>query len=109
MKYLIVLLLAGCYAKQTSAPSSAPIPAAIASPVIVDTCIGKPAIHDTVIIEKIVKVPAACAHQKTIDSLRSKLFLANYRVERVRYYLKIAIRNPSQDKFLKSWISRAVK
>lgn len=43
------------------------------------------------------------------DSLKTKLFVANYKVERVRYYLKIAIKNPSQTKFLKSWISRAIQ
>lgn len=43
------------------------------------------------------------------DSLRSKLFLVTYKVERVRYYLNIALRNPSQDKFLKGWVKRAIE
>lgn len=47
--------------------------------------------------------------KKVNDSLTTKLFLANYKVEKVKYYLHIAIKNPSQTKFLKSWISRAVQ
>ena len=43
------------------------------------------------------------------DSLKTQLFLANYKVEKVRFYLKICLRKPSQDKFLKGWINRAIK
>lgn len=43
------------------------------------------------------------------DTLRTKLFLANYRVEKVRYYLNICLRNKSQDKFLKGWVRRAIE
>jgi hypothetical protein len=46
--------------------------------------------------------------QHTIDSLSSKLFLAEYKIQRVKYYLNIAIKNPSQTKFLKGWIKRAI-
>jgi len=46
---------------------------------------------------------------KTNDSLRSKLFLANYKVEKVKYYLAICTRNPSQKKFLFGWMRRAVE
>lgn len=42
------------------------------------------------------------------DSIAKKLFLASYKLERVRKYLKICLRNPSQDKFLKGWIKRAI-
>lgn len=44
-----------------------------------------------------------------IDSLRTKLFIANYKIERVRYYNKICIHNPKQTKFLTGWILRAVQ
>jgi hypothetical protein len=47
--------------------------------------------------------------KKTIDSLNTELFLSEFRVERVRYYLNICIKNPSQDKFLKGWIKRAIQ
>lgn len=43
-----------------------------------------------------------------VDSLKDELFIAKYKIERVKYYLKITQRNPSQTKFLKSWINRAV-
>lgn len=47
--------------------------------------------------------------QKANDSLSERLFLSSYRVEKVKYYLKICDRNPSQSKFLKGWIRRAVE
>lgn len=47
--------------------------------------------------------------KKENDSLRSKLFLANYKVEKVRFYLNLTIKNPSQTKFLKGWVKRAIQ
>ncbi len=41
--------------------------------------------------------------------LRMDLFLANYKVEKVRYYLNITLRKPTQTKFLKGWIRRAIE
>jgi hypothetical protein len=46
--------------------------------------------------------------QRETDSLKTKLFIANYKISRVRYYLRICLRNPKQDRFLKGWINRAV-
>jgi hypothetical protein len=46
---------------------------------------------------------------KQRDSLIRELFIAKYKVSRVKYYLAIANRKPSQAKFLRSWISRAIK
>lgn len=43
------------------------------------------------------------------DSLRTALFQAQFKVNKVRYYLKICLRNPSQDKFLKGWVKRAIQ
>ncbi|CAB4218311.1 Peptidoglycan binding domain containing protein [uncultured Caudovirales phage] len=43
------------------------------------------------------------------DTLRKKLFLSNYKVEKVKFYLGICMKNSSQDKFLKGWIRRAVE
>ena len=40
--------------------------------------------------------------------VEKKLFVANLKIERVRYYLAIAQKNPSQTKFLKGWINRAL-
>lgn len=47
--------------------------------------------------------------RKQIDSISKKLFIANYKIERVKYYLSICLRNPKQDKFLKGWVKRAVE
>ena len=44
-----------------------------------------------------------------IDSLKTQLFLSNYKVEKVKYYLKIVDKNPSQVKFLRGWMRRAVE
>jgi hypothetical protein len=45
---------------------------------------------------------------RTVDSLKKQLFVANFKVERVRYYLKVVDKNPSQSKFLRGWVKRAV-
>lgn len=46
---------------------------------------------------------------KQNDSLRTRLFLVNYKVEKVKFYLNLCTKNSSQDKFLKGWIRRAVE
>lgn len=45
------------------------------------------------------------------DTLKTHLFVSNYKVERVRYYLNICLKDQtgSQDKFLKGWIRRAIE
>jgi hypothetical protein len=43
------------------------------------------------------------------DSLRTKYFLAQYKVENVRNYIKIVERNKSQKVFFFGWVKRAVK
>ena len=43
------------------------------------------------------------------DSLTNKLFISNYKVEKVRYYLNICLRNKTQDRFLKGWVRRAIE
>lgn len=58
---------------------------------------------DTIIIEKNI------IDTVIIDSLKLELFLNKYRIEKVRYYLNICLKNPSQDKFLKGWIKRALE
>jgi hypothetical protein len=42
------------------------------------------------------------------DSLKAKLFSSNYKIEKVKFYLGIISRNPSQKKFLLGWVRRAV-
>ena len=43
------------------------------------------------------------------SQLRSELFLSNYKIEKVRFYLNITLRRPILTKFLKGWIRRAVE
>lgn len=43
------------------------------------------------------------------DSLRTQLFLANYKLEKIKYYLNIVNRKPSQIVFLKGWLNRVLK
>lgn len=47
--------------------------------------------------------------KKERDSLKTELFMAQFTVTRVKYYLDICLKNPSQDKFLKGWIKRAIQ
>jgi hypothetical protein len=43
------------------------------------------------------------------DSLKVKLFVAEYKLQRVNYYINIVNKNPSQVKYLKGWIKRAIQ
>lgn len=47
--------------------------------------------------------------QRRIDSLKTQLFLAKYKIEKVKYYLAIVARKPSQSKYLRGWMIRAIK
>lgn len=49
------------------------------------------------------------AFAKRNDSLKTKLFLTQYKIEKVKYYLAIVDRKPSQIKYLKGWVRRAVE
>lgn len=75
---------------------------------------------DTVVVQDSIKIELLegqisllqeknITHQILNDSLKTKLFISDYKLERVRYYLNICLRNPSQDKFLKGWIRRAIE
>lgn len=43
------------------------------------------------------------------DSLGEDLFVARYKLGRIKYYTDIVDNNPSQIKFYKGWIKRALK
>ena len=67
---------------------------------------------DTVYIPRTDTIYLKCSDDSlkdVISKLRGDLFLSNYKIERVRYYLKICIRRPGQTKFLVSWVNRAIK
>jgi hypothetical protein len=42
------------------------------------------------------------------DSLVRRLNTATYRLARVKHYVRICNRNPSQDKFLRGWLNRVI-
>lgn len=44
-----------------------------------------------------------------IRSIADTLFLYKARVANVRKYLNICLKNPTQDKFLKGWVRRALE
>jgi sRNA-binding regulator protein Hfq len=74
---------------------------------IVDSSFIKKADSLAILLDKTNSQLVAYKHQT--DSLKTQLFLANYRVEQVKVYIKICNRKPSQIKFLKGWITRAVQ
>lgn len=43
-----------------------------------------------------------------LSALKDSLFIAKYKIEGVKKYLKICDKNPSQIKFLRGWIHRAI-
>jgi hypothetical protein len=55
------------------------------------------------------KVDSVAYYKAKCDSLKSKLFLANFQIEKVKYYVKICQRKPTQKRFLLGWVSDAVK
>ena len=46
--------------------------------------------------------------QKKCDSLQWVIKDENYRLNRINYYIKIVDKKPSQSKYLKGWIKRAI-
>lgn len=47
--------------------------------------------------------------QELNDSLNAKLFVANYKLERVRYYCNVVDKKPTNIKYLKGWIRRVLE
>lgn len=107
--FLAIVLASGCAGSSVveKAKECPPVP----DPVV---------IRDTVYIPgptRIVQMP--CSYDSMIrryDSLRivadtvaRRLLHSRLIISNVRYYLNITLRNPSQDKFLKGWIRRALE
>jgi hypothetical protein len=70
--------------------------------------------QDTALINQLNDQMITMGHQvnelqRKNDTLQDQLFSSNYKVERVRYYLSIALKNKSQQKFLPGWIKRAIE
>lgn len=77
-------------------------------------------VHDTINVvdtfyieykttDTIYQVNTDTVYKGNCDSLIEKLFVSEYKLQRVRYYLNIAIKSPSQTKFLKGWIIRVIE
>jgi hypothetical protein len=71
---------------------------------VIDTFYVEYQTTDTVFVPKVDTIKIG-----NCDSLKERLFVSDYKLQRVRYYLNIAIKNPSQTKFLKGWIRRAIE
>lgn len=57
--------------------------------------------------EQLIRTQDSLAYVK--DSLGEDLFVARYKLGRIKYYTNIVDNNPSQIKFYKGWIKRALK
>ena len=43
------------------------------------------------------------------DSLSLRLFIADYKIEKVNFYLKLCLQDDTQTKYLKGWLRRALE
>lgn len=72
-------------------------------------------VHDTIIIEDTTKINQLKYDNKVIhdslifikDSLETELFVAKYKLERIKYYNKIAAKG-NNIKYLRGWINRVL-
>lgn len=111
MLFLSFLLMAGCAsavpAEQAKQPAEH-LEATAAAPLTM---------HDTIYVATpglmvcnydslIRKYDSMCV---VSDTLGRRLLHARLVISNVRYYLNLAIKNPTQDKFLKGWIRRALQ
>lgn len=79
-------------------------------PVYSDTIPAAVILTDAIVNEPIQSIPCdTIGLRRRFDSLRTVNFVLSYKLERVKYYLAIVDRKPSQLKFLRSWIRRAVQ
>lgn len=64
---------------------------------------------DSVIIENTKLSAQNIELRNDLYSVKTKLFNSNYRLLRIKEYIRICMRNPSQDKFLKGWVRRVIE
>ena len=104
MKYFLILavsILSSC----TPQKHSATLPVSAVN-IRVDTVF---IVRDSIIYVPVFDYELKNNMMDEMNALRDSLFIARYRIERVRYYVKIVKRNKSQIKFLVGWINRAVQ
>lgn len=63
-----------------------------------------------IVITDTVFPPAPCTEEeKLIDTLRAQVFKLKYDIEKIKFYVRICMRNPSQRQFLLGWVRRVVE
>lgn len=45
---------------------------------------------------------------KKVDSLKTQLVLTKYQLKKIKFYVDLCMKNPSQRKFLTGWIRRVI-
>lgn len=108
MKYLILIFLLVVSCKPTNTEPKKELSTEVGSVLV--PCPDPIVIRDTVFLTKtIVLTKQYDSLEIVIQKKNDSLFVERYRLERVKYYNKIAQNNSSQRKFLVGWINRAVK
>ncbi len=104
MRYLIsiMLLLASCGTPQLH--NCLPVHDTIYIAPPAHTCV-----RDTVWLPTDTVILFNGQRGPTCDSLRRRLNTAEYKLQRIRYYVGICNRNPDQSKFLRGWLNRVVE
>lgn len=68
--------------------------------------------HDTVMVvhDSLIYLPATNEPKNShiCDSLKTALVLSQYSLQKVKFYMILVKKNPSQLKFLMGWLNRAV-
>lgn len=65
-------------------------------------------LRDSVLIANTNEFNAVVLYDSKVDSLRSRVFVLNFCINRLAFYGNICARNPSQTVFLKGWQNRAM-
>lgn len=66
-------------------------------------------LKDTVYVPAVNTIMYKPSPVSNCDSFKTKLFISNYKIERVKHFLRIVDNNPTQIKYLKGWVRRAVQ
>lgn len=65
-------------------------------------------VTDTIYVDRCIDSSQIVALRKVANENYLKYKHSDYKVQRVKYYMRIVSKNPTQAKYLRSWISRAV-
>lgn len=67
-------------------------------------------IRDTIRETIVQLVPAPCTEElNQIDTLKAQVFKLRYDIEKIKFYVRLCVRNPSQKQFLLGWVRRVVE